>query len=177
MMDADLIAHARPNAFEIDLAAIANCVRDLRAAVGPHVRIFAALKSNAYGFGLIPVAETALAAGADALSLVDRVDALELRQAGVKAPILVYAGSWIDESAVVACEQYDLIPTLLNTHELQTFERSGTRVTPFAVKLNVGQERLGIDAEEIVPFVKTAQRTGKLRLHVINAHPHVSRGG
>lgn len=88
-MDADHSAHARPNVFEIDLSAIANCVRDLRRSGGPDVKIFAALKSNAYGFGLVPVGKTVLASGADALSLIDGADAIALRRSGVKprAPI------------------------------------------------------------------------------------------
>jgi alanine racemase len=86
----DLDAHARPNRFEIDLGAIAGLTRRIRAHVGPGITIFAALKCNAYGYGLIPVARTVLAAGADALSMVDPANAIALRQGGVRAPILVY---------------------------------------------------------------------------------------
>src|SRR5687767_13865630 len=125
-MDAELAAHARPNVFEIDLAAIANCVRDLRVLVGPPVKIFAALKSNAYGFGLVPVGRTALAAGADALSLVDRADAILLRKSGITAPILLYAGSLIDAAAVQAIEKYDLTPTIIDTESIDTFARHST---------------------------------------------------
>ncbi len=67
---ANLEAHARRNQFEIDLGAVAGFTRRIRNHVGDGVTIFAALKSNAYGFGIEPVASTALAAGADALSAV-----------------------------------------------------------------------------------------------------------
>jgi alanine racemase len=89
----DLAAHARPNLFEIDLGAIAELTGRIRSHVGKEVTIFAALKCNAYGFGLVPVARTVLSAGADALSLVDPANAIELRRSGVTAPILVYPGS------------------------------------------------------------------------------------
>ena len=172
-MHPDLIPHARPNVLEIDLDAVSNCVRELRDVVGRNVRIYAALKSNAYGYGLLEIAKTVLASGADALSCVDRADAIRLRQAGFTVPILVYAGSIIDQAAVAACEQYDLVPTLLDRSEIAICARHATRAFRFAVKLNVGQERLGVDAEEIVPFVQAALATAKLELEVINAHPTV----
>src|SRR5258707_12766899 len=87
---ADSDTHARPNRFEIDLGAIAQFTRNIRGLVGDGVTIFAALKCNAYGFGLVPVARTILAAGGDALSLVERAKANVLRRAGITAPIIVY---------------------------------------------------------------------------------------
>ena len=72
---ADFDDHARPNRFEIDLGAIAQFTREIRTLVGDGVTVFAALKCNAYGFGLVPVARTILAAGGNALSLVDRANA------------------------------------------------------------------------------------------------------
>ena len=78
----------RPNVLHVDLDAIAHNARTLRARCGD-VTFVAALKANAYGFGLIPVARTVLAAGADMLAVV-RVDhAIELREAGITAPILL----------------------------------------------------------------------------------------
>src|SRR5260370_7903139 len=108
---ADFDAHARPTRFEIDLGAIAQFTRNIRGLVGDDVTIFAALKCNAYGFGLVPVARTILAAGGNALSLVDRANAIELRRAGITAPILVYPGSAATPEAVRAVEAFDLIPS------------------------------------------------------------------
>src|SRR4051812_42333281 len=51
-------------AMHVDLGAIAHNVRRLRDLVGPDATFVAALKGNAYGFGLLPVAETVLGAGA-----------------------------------------------------------------------------------------------------------------
>src|SRR5258706_14753963 len=90
---ADCGNHARPNRFEIDLGAIAQFTRNIRALVGDGVTIFAALKCNAYGFGLVPVARTILAAGGNARSLVDLANAIPPRRAGITAPIPFYPGS------------------------------------------------------------------------------------
>ena len=94
-------AHARPNLFEIDLGAIAQFARNIRGLVGADATIFAALKCDAYGFGLVPVARTVLAAGVDAISVVDRGDAVALREAGIGAPILVYPGAVATEEVTI----------------------------------------------------------------------------
>ena len=93
MTEQSLARFARPNTFEIDLGAVARCVERIRRRIGPEIHFIATLKANAYGYGLLPVARTVLASGADALSLVSLDDAIRLRQAGIEAPILVYAGA------------------------------------------------------------------------------------
>src|SRR5260370_40941045 len=90
---ADFDDHARPNRFEIDLGAIAQFTRNIRALVGDDVTIFAALKCNAYGFGLVPVARTILAAGGNAPSPLDPATAIEPRRARIMPPIPGYPGS------------------------------------------------------------------------------------
>src|SRR5690242_6982209 len=97
-------AHARPNRFEIDLGAIAQFSHNIRQLAGDRTTIFSALKCNAYGFGLEEVARTVHAAGTDALSLVDRANAIQLRRSGIAAPILVYPGAVASADAVAAAE-------------------------------------------------------------------------
>ena len=65
----------------MDLGAIAHNVRTLKARCGD-VTFVAALKANAYGFGLLPVARTVLAAGADVIAVARLEHAVALREAG-----------------------------------------------------------------------------------------------
>ncbi len=168
---------ARPNRFEIDLKAVANCVRKIRETVGPSTFFFATLKANAYGYGLLPVAKTVVASGADAISLVTLDDAVALRKAGIRVPIMVYAGSVPDEHIVKAAENYDLIPTLHSDESLAAYARLAVRQIKVAVKLEVGPERIGVVAEDAVRFVKAVAACPNLKLHVLNAHPNVPAGG
>ncbi len=85
----DDLAPGRPDRLVVDLAAIRANLRAIRAAVGGETKIFAPLKANAYGFGLVRVGKALEAEGIDALSVVDAVDAIHLRDAGVRIPILV----------------------------------------------------------------------------------------
>lgn len=175
--ESTLDAYARPNIFEIDLGAVARCVREIRACIGPDIHFIATLKSNAYGYGLLPVARTVLAAGADAISLVSLDDAIRLRQTGIAAPILVYAGSVPDERIVAAVEAHRLIATLHSEESLAAFARHAKRAVDVAVKVDVGQERIGVPAPTAVAFIQQVARHPRLRLRIVNAHPNVPGGG
>ena len=72
--------HRRPNRLEIDSGSVTGRVAALRRRVGSQVKIFAALKADGYGFGTLPMARAALAGGAEALSLIDRAEAIALRR-------------------------------------------------------------------------------------------------
>ena len=168
---------SRPNIFEIDLGAIARCTGQIRARIGPDVRFFATLKSNAYGYGLLPVARVVLAAGADAISLVSLDDAITLRRAGIASPILVYAGTVPGKAIVRAFEKYDLMPTLHSDESLAAFARYATRELRVAVKIDVGPERIGVPVDEAAAFIKSVVQHPRLRLELINAHPSVPAKG
>ena len=73
---------ARPNRVEVDCAAIAHNVRSIRRFVGADTRIYAALKGNGYGFGLMRAAREAAAAGADGMSVADLADGIACVKAG-----------------------------------------------------------------------------------------------
>jgi alanine racemase len=165
--------HARPNRFEIDLGAIAQFTRNIRKLVGTDATVFAALKCNAYGFGLLPVARTVLASGADAIAVVDRADAIGLRQVGIAAPILVYPGATATSQAVGAAETYDLIPTLVDLASAAIYSRLATRQLRVAVKIDVGQERLGFPAEGAADAIAAISRMPNLRVQIVNSHPNV----
>ncbi len=169
--------HARPNVFEIDLGAIAQCARQIRETIGPDIYFFATLKSDAYGYGLLAAARTVLVGGADALSMVRLEDAIRLREAGIRAPILVYAGNVPGEETVRAAEEYDLIPTLHSEESLAAYARYAQREIKVAVKVEVGPERIGVAAEQAAAYVRAIARHPKLRLHVLNAHPNVPAQG
>jgi alanine racemase len=74
---------------EIDTKAIEMNVKTLKSALTERTRMMAVVKSNAYGHGMVISAKAALAAGAEWLGVDEITEALELRKARIKAPILV----------------------------------------------------------------------------------------
>lgn len=74
---------------EIDTKAIEKNTRTLRTLLSNEVAMMAVVKSNAYGHGMILSARAAIAGGANWLAVDEITEALELRRAGFKVPILV----------------------------------------------------------------------------------------
>ena len=163
--------HRRPNRLEIDAASVTHRVVALRQRVGPRVKIFAALKADGYGFGTLPMARAALAGGADALSLIDRAEAIALRQAGIDAPILLYAGAPIDADAVAAAEAFRLILTVLSDRQIDIVARCARAPIALAIKLEVGPERIGVLPAQLLAMARRIAAEQHLSLAVVNAHP------
>jgi alanine racemase len=72
----------------VDLSAIKHNVELLKSRSG--TKLLAVVKADAYGHGLVPVAQAAVSAGADMLGVALLEEAITLREAGVTAPILAW---------------------------------------------------------------------------------------
>ncbi len=102
LRDAGLPALARLSWLEIDLDALRGNLDALRSVVGPGVRVEPVVKADAYGHGAVPVARALVAAGAEGLSVATLDEAIELRDAGVTAPLMVLypvPAAWLGEVA------------------------------------------------------------------------------
>ena len=75
---------------EIDLSAIANNIGRLRSLLGPDTRMMSVVKANAYGHGMLPVSRQVLTSGSDFLGVARYEEAMQLRRAGIEAPILIF---------------------------------------------------------------------------------------
>ena len=79
----------RPAWVEVDVSAIEDNVRAIKRYVGRQTAVLAVVKAEAYGHGLVPSAQAALAGGADLLGVAIPEEAAALRGAGVSAPVLI----------------------------------------------------------------------------------------
>ena len=97
---------------QVDLRAIAHNAETLRRAIAPARHMLAVVKANAYGHGLVPVAKTALAHGADYLGVAIPEEGEALRQAGVQAPVLVLGA--VNERGAEASVCFGLTQTVFD---------------------------------------------------------------
>ncbi|MGI8405695.1 MAG: alanine racemase, partial [Thermomicrobiales bacterium] len=81
--------NGRPTVAVIDLDVLTTNVHAIRSIIGPHVRLMMAVKGNGYGHGAVPVSKAALAAGVDELAVATVDEGVQLREAGIKATVLV----------------------------------------------------------------------------------------
>ncbi len=147
---------------EIDLGAIQFNIRQYQKHVGPQVKIIAVVKANAYGHGAVEVGKAALAAGAPMLAVNRALEGVELRQAGIDAPILLL-GYTPPEGAETAV-RYRLTPSLM-THEFAQALSAQAQArgvhTPVHVKIDTGMSRYGLLPDEAAAFMQwLAQQPG-----------------
>ena len=129
----------RPTYAEIDLSAIAHNVQALRDLIAP-AELCAVVKADGYGHGDVPVASTALAAGATRLGVALVEEGVRLREAGIDAPILLLSEPSLDAAADVA--RWNLTPTAYTTDFIEELGASGAKLDVH-LKIDTGMHRVG----------------------------------
>lgn len=130
----------------IDLDAVAANWRALDRSSGPGCETAAVVKADAYGLGAAPVARALVSAGARTLFVAQAMEGVALREAlGPGVAILVFEGHM--EGQADAIGGAGLIPTL-NSPEQWRRHREALPGAPFAVQLDTGMNRLGVEPRE-----------------------------
>src|SRR5512139_2914872 len=136
----------RPIRATISTAALAHNLGIARAQAGT-ARVWAVLKANAYGHGLRRAAK-ALAA-ADGFAILDVVEALALRDAGVGKPLLMLEGFFKPED-IALFARHRLTPVIHSMEQVEMLEK--TRVEgklDVYLKVNSGMNRLGFTVDNV----------------------------
>ena len=141
----------QPSWVEVDPQALANNVRILRAGLTSDVTLMAVVKANAYGHGAVMAARTALMAGAGYLAVASMAEAMELRYAGITAPILIL--SYTPDTAVQQAIRHELTVTVFDLESATRFQRAaqitGSKLKCH-VKIDTGMGRLGMLADDAI---------------------------
>lgn len=155
---------------EVDLDAIAHNVRVLRSTVSP-ADLWAVVKANGYGHGAVDVARTALGAGAEGLCVALVQEGVELRTAGIDAPILVLSEQ--PPESIPQLVEHRLTPTVstIPFADALAARAVGGEPVPVHVKVDTGMGRVGCapsDAPALVERVLAA--APRLRLEGLFTH-------
>lgn len=145
----------RPTWAEIDLSAIAHNVREIRRVTHPRAEIMAVVKANAYGHGVLPVAATALANGANSLAVAIPEEGALLREHGISAPILILGLTLPEQAEEVV--RFNLMPAVATWESALALSRAAClagRPVNIFVKLDTGMHRIGLQHHEAVSFIK-----------------------
>ncbi|MCS7179480.1 MAG: alanine racemase [Anaerolineae bacterium] len=156
---------------EIDLEAIKVNIRSFCRWVGPRVQVIAVVKANAYGHGAVPVARTALEAGASRLAVHRLLEGVELRQAGIPAPILVMG--YVPPDGAEEVIRWGLTPTVTTPEVAQALSARAVAagvVIPVHIKVDTGMGRFGLLPDEVVPFARALSALPGLRMEGIFTH-------
>ena len=164
-----------PNEVIIDLGAIRHNFLEIRKLASPKAGIIAVIKSDAYGHGMIPVAEALAPENPDYFGVFELQEALDLRQAGCKVPILVMLGiaseetpEVVDNNLTISLFQHDIAEKLSQ----QALQKG--RVVPVHIKIDTGMARLGVPWDQVTDFLKPLLHLQGIRLEGIFSHFAVS---
>lgn len=130
---------------EIDLKAIAHNVRELRRVTHPDARLMGVVKANGYGHGAVEIARCALKNGAERIGVARIDEGIQLREAGIKAPILIF-GYTLPERTPELLE-FDLMPTVYSAAFARALSRTAVALgkkIKFHLKVDTGMGRLGL---------------------------------
>ena len=109
-----------PNILEIDLSCIEHNLSQVKKLVAPNVRIVGIVKSDAYGHGLIQVSRLLEKNDVPFLGVAHFREAMELREKGIKIPIIVMCGIRNGEEAIEVVEK-DLAAVVFDIESAECF--------------------------------------------------------
>ncbi len=161
----------RPTRAVVDLTRIAHNVRALRAVTAAGARQMAVVKADAYGHGAVPVARAAVEAGVDWLGVALVEEGVELRGAGISAPVLVLGAIFAgDAEAAVASNLSVAVWDRESALALDAAGRAAGSPAPVHLKVDTGMGRLGIPPRDAAEFANWIGGLSGVRLEGVFSH-------
>ncbi len=154
---------------EIDLNALAHNVRQIKSILSPQAALMAVVKADGYGHGAVIVAQTALQHGATWLAVATLAEGIELRQAGINAPILLL-GAINSTAEINMIAQWQLQATICNPQQALIFSDTLNSSLPVHLKLDTGMSRLGTNWQNALEFVSLVCQLPNLEIAGIYSH-------
>lgn len=163
-------ALAFPSRVEVDLGALAANVRWIKSIAGA-AAVMAVVKADAYGHGGAAVARTALGNGAELLAVANLGEALELREAGIDAPILIL--SYVADEAISLAINQGLSLSVFDEPSAERIiaaARGAAAALKIHVKVDTGMGRLGVLPQSIAAVASQLRAADEIMLEGIYTH-------
>ena len=151
---------------QIDLDALRENVRTIKGALGPGTRLCATVKADGYGHGYANTATEMAENDVDWFAVSNLSEALQLRDAGISAPILILGYTPPEKAEALACN--DISQAVFSTNYARALSDravlSGIKVNAH-IKLDTGMSRLGFlyhDSVEDYPVIDEIEAVCRL---------------
>lgn len=156
---------------EVNLDCIEHNILELKKYLNKDAKLFAVVKADAYGHGAVMIAPVLLASGVDFLGVSSIDEGLQLREAEIKAPILVLGAVpiWSFDRAA----QNNISISVFSDEHIeackQTYEK--LKIKPKVhVKIDTGMNRIGVRPENAAEFIKKIQNCDFIETEGIFTH-------
>ena len=159
----------RPTYAEIDLAAVAHNLACVRRVAG-HARVYAVIKADAYGHGLVQVAKRLEQERVDGLCVALAEEGFHLREAQVGTPILVLNGAYGHSHAEVL--RAGLTPVVYELDQARAFSVAAAagRQVRIHLKVDTGMARLGVTLDHLESFLTALRALTNIRIDGVMTH-------
>ena len=161
----------RPAWIEIDLDQLHRNFALIRADLPANLRFLMVVKDNAYGHGAVEIAQAAINAGACMLGTVTVDEALQLRQNGISAPILVMGER--TDAELAESVAHNLTPCINDVHtaaKLAKLAEQQQRQVDFHIEVDTGMSRYGVRWSKAAAVIAELNQITSLRLQGVMSH-------
>ena len=170
LQDLDFRFRRRPTQLVTDLDALACNVATLRARC-PNQHIYAVLKADGYGHGMLRCAHRLAELNVAGFAVAVLEEAVALRQSGIEAPILVLGG--LVGYQVKHFLDYHLDITASSLYKAQQISEAAVArkvVARVHLKIDTGMNRIGVRSQHAFDFVQAVSQLPGL--HVVGIFSH-----
>ncbi|CAG7647012.1 alanine racemase [Paenibacillus allorhizosphaerae] len=164
----------RPTRVEISLDALRHNLGEFRKVLPEHVNMMAVVKADAYGHGAVEVSREALQCGVDYIAVAFLDEGLELRRAGITAPILVLG--YTPPEGLETAWKHDITLNVYTHELLNAWEKIGQskrneRPLKAHIKIDSGMNRIGLtDVEDAIALIERARQLPGLCVEGLFTH-------
>jgi alanine racemase len=170
----DAAAGLEPNVMRIDLGAIAENFRQARRRMNSGRRVIGVIKADAYGHGVVEVAQTLSALGVDFLAGGSLKECIAVRRAGISTPIILLGA--LTPEAIPEVIRHRIIPSVDDVVVAQSLSRAATAVLPIFIKVDGGFGRFGVPLDKAAAFAMSVCGLPGLKVEGIYTHVPFSNG-
>ncbi len=160
---------------EINLDSLENNIKEVRRITSKDAMVMAVVKADAYGHGAVECAKVFLKNGADKLAVACYNEALQLRNANIKAPIMILGASFEEE--LDGLIQNDITISLFSydfAKKVSQAALKNEKTAKIHIKIDTGMSRIGyvtgVNDEEIVEEIINISKLDNIELEGIFSH-------
>jgi len=162
----------RPTWADVSLTTLRQNFRTVQKHVGAGVTVCAVVKADAYGHGAVECSKALEAEGAGWLGVTSLDEAIPLRDAGVRANILLMTGFWRGEENEIV--RLRLTPTVWEPWQIESLDKAasalGVAHRAVHLKVDTGMGRLGVAVDQLPSLLASISSAKHLLLEGLSTH-------
>jgi alanine racemase len=154
---------------EIHMNNLVSNLNYYKSLLKTKTKLMVMVKAFSYGLGTYDVAKLLEENEVDYLGVANTFEGIELRNAGIKLPIMVMKPE-VDSFDLVTA--YQLTPTIFSSHALERLIETvdNSKLLSISIKIDTGMHRLGFDESEISALIKTLKASSFLKVESVFSH-------